>query len=178
MSGLTGLAAKARSFAIAAHGAQRYGDNPYVVHLDAVVALLCSHGFSDEQHLAAGYLHDVLEDTPTERQALLPFGEEVTAAVAFCSDEPGDSRKVRKAATYARMARDVRSQALWVPLAIRVKVADRLANVMASAGENPLVPASSRLLKMYRREHPTFVGALNVPGVCDEMWDALAARLR
>ena len=35
---------RARSFAIAAHGDQTYGDEPYVFHLDAVVELLAPFG--------------------------------------------------------------------------------------------------------------------------------------
>ncbi len=48
---------RARDFAIAAHGEQRYGDHPYVFHLDAVAALLAPYGV-DAQTI--GYLHDVV----------------------------------------------------------------------------------------------------------------------
>lgn len=51
---------RARTFAIEAHGEQRYGDQPYSVHLDAVAGLLEPYG-ADAQMI--GYLHDVVEDT-------------------------------------------------------------------------------------------------------------------
>ena len=50
-----------RSFAIAAHGDQRYGDQPYAVHLDRVAGLLAEHGHAEV--VPVGFLHDVLEDT-------------------------------------------------------------------------------------------------------------------
>lgn len=156
----------ARAFAIEAHGDQTYGDAPYVTHLDAVVALLDAHGHGDAA--IAGYLHDVLEDTDTTRSELADeFGERVATAVAFCSDEPGPNRKARKSATYARMARDLATGGPGVTLGAVTKVADRLANVAASAATRP------DLLEMYRGEHPTFREALHREGVCDSLWLAL-----
>ncbi len=177
MNDPTAKVAEARAFALRAHGEQRYGTVPYAVHLDAVVEILRRHGYASDDHLAAGYLHDVLEDTEATREMLAAFGASVVQAVAFCSDEPGETRKQRKRATYARMARQVVEGEPWVRLAVRVKVADRLANVMASAGRNPAVPRSERLLALYRREHPTFAEALRVAGVCDGMWVELDALL-
>ncbi|MGB1013560.1 MAG: HD domain-containing protein [Nannocystaceae bacterium] len=167
------LVVRARALAIAAHGTQTYGKQPYVVHLDAVAELLMRHGFGGEDQLAAAYLHDILEDTPTRVDELAKFGPAVVHAVVFCSDEPGPSRKIRKAATYARMAQDVTSGAPWVGLAIRTKVADRLANVRASAGLQPSVPATARLVRVYQGEHTTFRNALYVADNCDAMWREL-----
>jgi (p)ppGpp synthase/HD superfamily hydrolase len=49
------LTAEARAFAVQRHGDQlrKYSDEPYVVHLDAVVKLLKDHGIDDENTLAA-----------------------------------------------------------------------------------------------------------------------------
>ena len=49
----------ARSFAIAAHGDQMYGDHPYSVHLDTVAELLAPFG---EEAQIVGYLHDKAAD--------------------------------------------------------------------------------------------------------------------
>ena len=58
------LIEEARNFAIKAHGHQKYGDSPYVVHLDAVAGTLERFGHAGDTNLiAAAYLHDTLEDT-------------------------------------------------------------------------------------------------------------------
>ena len=51
---------KARIFAIAAHGGQKYGNYPYSVHLDAVAKIADEYG---EKAAVIAYLHDVVEDT-------------------------------------------------------------------------------------------------------------------
>ena len=162
--------ADARAFAAEAHGDQRYGQAPYVTHLDDVVALLDAYGHGEAA--LSGYLHDVIEDTEiTFEDVAAAFCEAVAHAVAFCTDAPGPNRKARKAATYARMAEDIAAGAPAVEMGIVTKVADRLANVTASAQRRP------DLLKKYRGEQTALRGALYVPGLCDAMWDRLEALL-
>ncbi|MCI5166209.1 MAG: bifunctional (p)ppGpp synthetase/guanosine-3',5'-bis(diphosphate) 3'-pyrophosphohydrolase, partial [Candidatus Electrothrix sp. GM3_4] len=54
------LISKARRFALKHHGEQKYGEHPYVVHLDAVAELVQQYG---ELAVVIAYLHDVVEDT-------------------------------------------------------------------------------------------------------------------
>ncbi|MCZ2343124.1 MAG: HD domain-containing protein [Bacteroidales bacterium] len=151
--------AHAREFAIAAHGDQRYGDQPYAVHLDAVVGLLAPFG---ELAQVIGYLHDVVEDTAVPLDAVRErFGDRVAACVALVTDEPGAHRLERKAKTNAKLSAVAGEDAL----ALAVKAADRLANLRASAGGG-----SDSKLGMYRREHPAFRTAAYRPGLCDELW--------
>jgi (p)ppGpp synthase/HD superfamily hydrolase len=62
---------KARAFAIEAHGTQvrRYTKEPYWHHLEHVARTLlcysCSNDAAYDEVVAAGWLHDVLEDTDT-----------------------------------------------------------------------------------------------------------------
>ena len=42
MSDASDVVDRARAFAVQAHGDQRYGDEPYVVHLDEVAAIVRS----------------------------------------------------------------------------------------------------------------------------------------
>jgi (p)ppGpp synthase/HD superfamily hydrolase len=171
------LVAAARAFAIAAHGDQTYGKGeqarPYVAHLDEVAGVLRELAApAGDVGLAAAYLHDVVEDTGTTaagiEAAFARFGADVAARLAaiaaFCSDEPGPNRKQRKAATYARMRRDVAAAPAWIRDAVQVKLADRIANLRASHRENPA------LLEMYRRESAAFREALYLTGVCEPMW--------
>ena len=140
-----------RDFAIEAHGDQKYGDKPYAYHLDDVVAVLHEFGFRDEAHTAAGYLHDVIEDTDvTAGDIAVLFGEVVAAAVAFCTDEPGPNRKTRKAATYERCERALDGDERGAVVGSVVKLADRIANLREAHR------TGSSLLSMYRREHVYF----------------------
>ena len=77
----------ARSFAVTAPGAQRYGDHPYVWHLDAVAAIVAPYG---ETAQVIAYLHDTVEDTATNlRDVQSTFGDHVAHCVDLLADEPG-----------------------------------------------------------------------------------------
>lgn len=156
----------ARTFAVKAHGGQLYGDQPYVVHLDAVADLLAPYG---EEAQIIGYLHDVAEDTDvTLGQVEAKFGKFVADAVGILTDEEGDSRALRKIKTYQKMAQ-VRGQ---LSLALVVKTADRLANVKACHGNGRLDK-----LAMYQKEYMAFREAVYRPGLCEPLWKALDAGL-
>lgn len=157
----------ARTFAAAAHGAQTYGTQPYLVHLDAVAALVPDH----PELRAVAYLHDVLEDTDVERDMLeARFGTAVAEAVALVTDPEAPSRRARKAKLHARLAALGIDEPASV-LALHVKVADRLANVRCCA------QSGDRRLAMYRREHEAFRPAAYRAGLCDALWNELDALL-
>ncbi len=42
--------ARARAFALEAHGEQKYGDHPYAYHLDAVAAIAAPYGEEGQQY--------------------------------------------------------------------------------------------------------------------------------
>ena len=152
----------ARTFALDAHGDQRYGDHPYADHLAAVAELLVPFG---EDAVRIGYLHDVVEDTAITLDELrTEFGDVVACCVALLTDEPGESRKERKAKTYAKLAQ----VGPELELALTVKAADRLANVRACIADG-----KAELLSVYRREHPAFRSAAYRPGRCERLWQEL-----
>lgn len=139
----------ARLFAIRAHGEQKYGQQPYSVHLDEVVSVLKEFGNFDEALLSAGYLHDVLEDTSVTREELrATFDGETSLLVELVTDQPGRNRTERHAATYPGIALH--------PKAITLKLADRIANARASRAHS--------LLEMYRKEYQEFKNALKREG--------------
>lgn len=160
------LVSRAREFAIAAHKEQRYGPHPYLVHLDAVAALVSP--FGEEAQIVA-YLHDVVEDTPvTSAMVSHQFGHRIAELVAIVTDEPGSNRKTRKTLTNAKLAAvDGRHG-----IALVVKSADRLANVRMSA-----IDADSAKLAMYRDEHIQFRAAVYRPGLCDDLWQEIERKL-
>jgi (p)ppGpp synthase/HD superfamily hydrolase len=79
---------------------------PFVTHPVEVARLLHEAGYSDEV-VAAGVLHDVLEETEVERGELDErFGPEVARLVAAVSDDPAiENHAERKAALRAQVAR-------------------------------------------------------------------------
>jgi guanosine-3',5'-bis(diphosphate) 3'-pyrophosphohydrolase len=157
---------EARSFAVAAHGEQKYGDHPYSHHLDSVATLVAPYG---TEAMAVAYLHDTVEDTNvTLVEIERRFGSKVATCVALLTDEPGLNRKERKAKTYAKLA------AVSGPseLALLVKAADRLANVRACVQDR-----KRSLWEVYRGEHTAFKEAAFRSGACDPLWAELNALL-
>jgi len=150
---------KARAFAVAAHGDQTYGDYPYFVHLDEVAAIAAAYGETAE---IIAFLHDVVEDTDTTVEGVKSvFGALIANCVAILSDEPGETRKIRKTATYKKMALVHGEE----ELALLVKAADRLANMRAC-----IRIKDQGFLDLYKSEHNTFHAAAYRPGLCDDIW--------
>lgn len=79
---------------------------PFVTHPVEVACLLHEAGYADEV-VAAGVLHDVLEDTDAERSDLERiFGADVASLVAALTDDPSIVDPVeRKAALRLQVAR-------------------------------------------------------------------------
>jgi (p)ppGpp synthase/HD superfamily hydrolase len=151
---------RARDFAVTAHASQRYGDHPYVYHLDCVAAVLKPYS---ETTQIVGYLHDVVEDTDTTlEEILVAFGWPVSCLVGVVTDVPAPTRKERTVLTNEKLSgiRDIRH----LP-ALIVKAADRLANIQESAKGR-----EGSKLRMYRKEHEAFFRAAFRSGLCDEMW--------
>lgn len=153
---------RARNFALAYHGEQKYGRHPYAAHLDAVAEIVQAYG---ETAVIIAYLHDTVEDTEAELHDIeRAFGKHIADCVAVLTDRPGEDRKERKVKTYAEMAR-VSGE---TEIALLVKAADRLANMRACVADN-----RERLLNLYKAEYPVFRKAVFRPGICDEIWAEL-----
>lgn len=162
--GFTEFAMRARAYAVKAHGDQRYGAAPYSVHLDAVARVLVRFGHTDEETVAAGFLHDAIEDAGVTHDELeREFGARVAALVDACTDGRGQNRKERKERPYRLIPK--------TPGSLLVKLADRIANVEAARADRP------GLLEMYRKEHPEFERRLRGPAAAETMWGALGLLL-
>lgn len=159
---------QARALAVRYHGDQKYGDEPYVVHLDAVADL----AGPNRVYRAVAYLHDVLEDARAEdKQAVRDainarFGENVLRCVENLTDEPGKNRAERKYRTNQKLGALSQYNVLD-QIALTVKAADRLANV------RQCVKTNDSRFEMYRREHPAFRAACSRTGLCDGLWREL-----
>jgi guanosine-3',5'-bis(diphosphate) 3'-pyrophosphohydrolase len=122
-----GLVLRALHFAAERHRDQRRKGSdhaPYVNHLIDVLDLLWRvGGVRDAQVLAAGLLHDVLEDTPTTPVELTEcFGQAVYSLVREVTDDkrlPPAQRKQQQVEHAAQLS----SGAKWI------KLADKISNV-------------------------------------------------
>lgn len=117
---------KAYEFAAEAHKNQvRKGtDIPYIVHPAEVRDILGQLGCGEEV-MAAGLLHDTLEDTKTTAEELREiFGAKVAELVAFCSEDKSLPWEQRKEHTLKSLEGAGPAQLLLV-------FADKLSNIRA-----------------------------------------------
>lgn len=95
---MSSLTERALRIALDAHQGQtrKIDKSPYIVHPIMVAMRLTRHGFSEEV-VAAGLVHDVVEDTPLTREDLArDLGESVAALVDAVSEDktiPWEDRK-------------------------------------------------------------------------------------
>lgn len=129
-------------------GQKRLGGEPYITH-PLEVAKILTLVESDPDAVAAGLLHDTIEDTPATVEELeTQFGSEVTrlvegvtklAKLDFASREEEQARNLRK--MFLAMAEDLR--------VIVIKLADRLHNMRTLDAVKP----EKRLLKASETLH-------------------------
>jgi (p)ppGpp synthase/HD superfamily hydrolase len=129
------LVARAADFAARAHVTQRRkgaAQEPYVNHLAEVALLLTqATGGRDAALIAAGWLHDTLEDTATEREELAAlFGEDIAALVAEVSDDKALPRAERKRLQIEQTPHKSEG-------ARKLKIADKTSNLRALAWSPP-----------------------------------------
>lgn len=128
---------RAYEYASAAHAGQlRLSGDPYILHPASVAFTLAKMGF-DEHAVAAGLLHDTVEDTDSSIDELDElFGEQVADIVdgvtkinmmTFDTKEEAQAENIRK--MILSMAHDIR-----VPV---VKLADRLHNMSTLDFQKP-----------------------------------------
>lgn len=140
-------------------GAQRYGMQPYSVHLEHVVriALQFSYYIHPEEIddiISACYLHDTIEDTEiTHNDLKHEFNATIADIVYRVSNERGMSKKEILFKTLPK---------IWESdKAIFVKLADRIAN--GSTCVAGIDGKSKSLYRRYSSEYPIFRFALRTP---------------
>ncbi len=126
MKGAIQMKTKARQFAEKAHKGQirKSGNIPYITHPIRVARILEKAGASDAL-VCAGYLHDVVEDTPIEIEEVEKvFGPEIADLVQAHTEDKSKSWQERKQHTIDTLRignRDVK----------QLIVADRLDNLLS-----------------------------------------------
>lgn len=159
------VAGLARELARYVHRRQKYnGDHPYLDHLDQTVTVLERFEVTDPEILAAGYLHDALEDTELTAEDMARATTPRVAAIANAlTDGPGANRRERKTRPYELIPRCHGAE--------EVKLADRIANVETAFA------TGNRRYKMYAKELPTIQERIrhkeNEPPHLTRMWEHL-----
>lgn len=141
------LVARARMLAERAHHGQKYGDRPYTWHLRMVVSLVQDPLFCpviQRVITMAAWLHDVLEDTSVESVDLDPWGYLGIPELVHAVTGRGATREDRVRAYLSQIA-DAG------PVAVYLKVCDRLANVSAAMADQ-----NEEKFTMYLGEYPEF----------------------
>jgi hypothetical protein len=98
---------------------------PYYSHLHRVAILLAEAGYGPEV-IAAGYLHDHLEDLPREwnlNRLEVEFGEKVAALVSWVTHQSSAAGWEERTEAYARRIADAPHEAL------AISAADKLSNI-------------------------------------------------
>lgn len=158
-----------KQFAIEKHK-NRYGEFPYIYHLDKVNEIIQRFGFTrpDEKYLTdCAYLHDILEDTnATPDEIVSKFSANVLKIVKNLTDEPGENRKIRKERTYPKI-KGKHDETI-------IKLADRIANI-----EHGMYIEESSKIIMYINEMEEFFEGIYDKKVEEEdrrirnMWNLL-----
>jgi (p)ppGpp synthase/HD superfamily hydrolase len=143
------LVTRAALFAAEKHAAQRRKDaqrTPYINHLIEVAHLLAAAG-GDASLVAAGFLHDVIEDQGETVQGLRDrFGDDVARLVQFATDDKSQAKHERKngQVTHAASA-DLRQANL--------KLADKISNLRSLRDAPPSEWTGDRIEKYIAWAH-------------------------
>jgi guanosine-3',5'-bis(diphosphate) 3'-pyrophosphohydrolase len=108
------------------------GNEPYINHLAEVANLLAAAtDGTDAELVAAGWLHDTIEDTGTTREELVQkFSERVAALVVECTDDMSLPKSERRRLQVVNAPHKS-------PGAKLIKIADKISNIGARVHSDP-----------------------------------------
>jgi (p)ppGpp synthase/HD superfamily hydrolase len=149
------------------------GNEPYINHLAEVANLLSeASGGGDAELVAAGWLHDTIEDTDTTREELAErFSVRVAALVAEVSDDMGLSKDERR-----------RLQVVAAPHkspdAKLIKIADKISNVRGRIVSEPSESERADLVEYVDWAEQVVSGCRGGNVWLDRTFDETAAKAR
>ena len=108
------------------------GNEPYINHLAEVANLVSeASGGADAELVAAGWLHDAIEDTDTTRDELAQkFSERVASLVVECTDDMSLPKAERRRLQVVDAPKKSASAKL-------IKIADKISNIGARISSDP-----------------------------------------
>ena len=149
------------------------GNEPYVNHLAEVAHLLAvATDGADAELVAAGWLHDTIEDTETTREELAEeFGARVADIVVEVTDDmslPKDQRRQKQIEDAAHKSPDAKL----------VKIADKISNVSARVLPHPSETERGDLADYVAWAEKVVAGCRGVNAVLDRTFDKTAELAR
>jgi guanosine-3',5'-bis(diphosphate) 3'-pyrophosphohydrolase len=142
------------------------GNEPYINHLAEVANLLAiATGGADAELVAAGWLHDTVEDTATTQQELAEkFGQRVAALVVEVTDDmtlPKDQRRQRQIADAPNKSPDAKL----------IKIADKISNIRARILPRPTQDERDDLIDYVAFAEKVVAGCLGVNPTLDRTFE-------
>ena len=149
------------------------GNEPYINHLAEVANLLsAATDGADAELVAAGWLHDSIEDTATTQQELAArFGSRVAALVA----EVTDDMNLPKAQRRQKQAADAPHKS---PPAKLIKIADKISNISARILPDPTPEERDDLVDYVAFAEKVVAGCRGVNAMLDRTFDDTVKRAR
>jgi guanosine-3',5'-bis(diphosphate) 3'-pyrophosphohydrolase len=149
------------------------GNEPYINHLAEVANLLSTAtDGADAELVAAGWLHDTIEDTETTREELAErFSERVASLVVECTDD----MRLPKA---ERRRLQVVNASHKSPAAKLIKIADKVSNVRARILPDPTAEEREDLVDYTRWAEQVVAGCRGGNAWLDKAFDEAVAQAR
>jgi guanosine-3',5'-bis(diphosphate) 3'-pyrophosphohydrolase len=142
------------------------GNEPYINHLAEVASILAAvTDGRDAGLVAAGWLHDIVEDTATTRDELAQkFGEPVAALVLEVTDDMSLSKAQRR----KRQIEDAPHKSADAKL---IKIADKISNIRARIHSDPSAEERADLTDYVDWAEKVVAGCRGGNAVLDRMFD-------
>jgi guanosine-3',5'-bis(diphosphate) 3'-pyrophosphohydrolase len=142
------------------------GSEPYINHLAEVANLLSTAtDGADAELVAAGWLHDTIEDTETTREELAQkFSERVASLVVECTDDMSLPKSERRRLQVI----DARRKSPGTKL---IKIADKIGNIGARIHPDPSADERDDLADYTRWAEQVVAGCRGGNAFLDQTFD-------
>jgi guanosine-3',5'-bis(diphosphate) 3'-pyrophosphohydrolase len=142
------------------------GSEPYINHLAEVANLLSTAtDGADAELVAAGWLHDTIEDTETTREELAQkFSERVASLVVECTDDMSLPKSERRRLQVI----DARKKSPGTKL---IKIADKISNIGARIHPDPSADERDDLADYTRWAEQVVAGCRGGNAFLDQTFD-------
>jgi guanosine-3',5'-bis(diphosphate) 3'-pyrophosphohydrolase len=149
------------------------GNEPYINHLAEVANLLSvATDGADAELVAAGWLHDTIEDTETTREELAQkFSERVASLVVECTDDMSLPKSERRRLQVVNASHKS-------PSARLIKIADKISNIRARILPEPTVEERADLVDYTNWAEQVVAGCRGGNAWLDNIFDETVAQAR
>ena len=149
------------------------GNEPYINHLAEVANLLsAATDGTDAELVAAGWLHDTIEDTETTREELAQeFSERVAALVVECTDDMNLPKAERRRLQVVNASHKS-------PSAKLIKIADKISNIGARILSDPGAEERADLVDYTDWAEQVVAGCRGGNAWLDDTFDKTVAKAR